>query len=147
MLNGPTSTENSRGPGTRNSAGMTTRPAKKGTPSHTRLTKKSNGSRLARAAASRTRYTASSTMTEFVKLTARTTTRNIASLARGSIPWSQPAERACSSVNTARSMDAAMPPSEDSIQPMRPSAFGTACVAWLLTWDPARRKVASGRIA
>ena len=100
---------------------MTTMPAKNGMPSQTRLTKKSNGTRLARAASRSTAYTASSTTTELVKPAASTVTRNMPSLARGSMPCSQPSPRACSSVKTARSMDSAMPPMDDSSQPMRPS--------------------------
>ena len=46
-VTGPRVTSNSAGPGTKKIDGMTTMPAKSGMPSQTRLTKKSNGIRLA----------------------------------------------------------------------------------------------------
>ncbi len=68
---GPSARSNSRGPGTKKIDGMTTMPAKNGMPSQTRLTKKSNGSRLARAAARITAYSPISTPSDVEALAAR----------------------------------------------------------------------------
>src|SRR5262249_51177526 len=80
---GPTDSSTSVGPGTKKIDGRITMPANSGIPSQTRLTKKSNGKRLARATSKMATYRSTRTPTEVAALAASTASTNMPTLARG----------------------------------------------------------------
>ena len=82
-----------------------------GCPSQTRFTKKSNGIRLARAATQDRRVQAEPAPTSELGQAGREhhDQEHARAWPAGRRAWSQPAERACSSVKTARSIEPAMP--------------------------------------